>query len=510
MVIEAVTAKIKTIVAESINTDELAAELARINALIAGSATFDKATIKHLVAEAMNLEYGVAGQVFIKNLAVEYAQMIGATIGNLCIKASDGNYYSIDVDENGNVSATKTTVSSGEISAGQTSGGRVVLQTNITAAKLNTSNLLATYALINKIDAARIDVAELFAQSAFVDALYTSKIYGNKSIEMIVGQVEQNAEDIANLDSLDIYTGDTPPPAPLAAGKLWIDTGVTPTVIRRWRGLDVSTDREYSIAGSAFSLSTIDAYFTISNGSGTSGWTLASNSSAGVNLAPGNIGVNSSTATITLKAVRDLSSVTITGAYYTEAKWDKLTLTVAGTTVLDAVSGTSASAQRYSGSIAVGKEIVLKYVKDGSQSAANEANTLFTITSSDTVPAGYTASGWDTISDTQEIEKILSQVEQTAESAQDAASNAKDTAESARSTADAALPRVDFQRVVRIDDEGLHVGDNQSTGEVLIDSESVNVVMSGQKYSKFAGGYVQFGNYQLRRSSDGGLVFKLA
>jgi len=45
---------------------------------------------------------------------------------------------------------------------------------------------------------------------------------------------------------------------------------------------------------------------------------------------------------------------------------------------------------------------------------------------------------------------------------------------------------------------------------VLIDSESVNVVLGGKKYSKFAGSYVQFGNYQLRRSSDGGLVFKLA
>ena len=514
---ELIALKAGTITADNISTDSLAAELARITVLSCGSATFDKATIQHLVAEAMNLEYGVAGQVFIKNLAVEYAQMVGATIGNLCIKASDGNYYSIDVDENGNVSATKTTVSSGEISAGQTSGGRVILETNITAANLNTSNLLATYALINKIDAARIDVAELFAQRAFVDALYTSKIYGDKSIEMIVGQVNQNAEDIANLDSLDIYTGDTPPAAPLAEGKLWIDTGVTPTVIRRWRGLDVSTDREYSIAGSAFSLSTIDAYFTISNGSGTSGWTLASNSSAGVNLAPGNIGVNSSTATITLKAVRDLSSVTITGAYYTEAKFDKITLTVAGTTVLNAVSGTSASAQRFSGSIASGKEIVLKYVKDVSNSATNEANTLFTITSSDTVPAGYTASGWDTISDTQEIERILSQVEQTAESAQDAASSAQNTAasaqdaaESAKSTADSALPRVEFQRVVRIDDEGLHVGDNQSNGEVLVDSNSVNVVFNGQKYSKFSGNYVQFGNYQLRRSSDGGLVFKLA
>ena len=54
-----------------------------------------------------------------------------------------------------------------------------------------------------------------------------------------------------------------------------------------------------------------------------------------------------------------------------------------------------------------------------------------------------------------------------------------------------------------------YVGDNQSIGEVLIDSESVNVVMNGSKYSRFAGNYVQFGNCQLRRTTDGGLAFKM-
>ena len=61
------------------------------------------------------------------------------------------------------------------------------------------------------------------------------------------------------------------------------------------------------------------------------------------------------------------------------------------------------------------------------------------------------------LSGNKSIEMIVGPVEQTAESAQDAA-------ESAKSTADNALPRVEFQRVVRIDDEGLHVGDNQSNG----------------------------------------------
>lgn len=244
---ELIALKAGTITADNIETDALAAELARITVLACGSATFDKATVQHLVAEAMNLQFGTAGQVFIQNLAVEYAQMVGAAIGNLCIKASDGSYYSLDVSADGSVTATPTTVTEGEISAGETGSGRVILETNITAANLNTSNLLATYALINKIDAARIDVAELFAQRAFIDLLTTSNIFGGKSLTMIAGQVEQNATDIARNN---IHTGTEPPEAPIPDGKLWVDTAQDPNVIRRWLGQDVSTERDYTASAS--------------------------------------------------------------------------------------------------------------------------------------------------------------------------------------------------------------------------------------------------------------------
>ena len=98
------------------------------------------------------------------------------------------------------------------------------------------------------------------------------------------------------------------------------------------------------------------------------------------------------------------------------------------------------------------------------------------------------------------VDGVLTAVSQMAYEAQVAATTAQATADAARA---------DFKRVVRIDSDGLHVGDNQSTGEVLIDSESVNIVMNGSKYSRFAGNYVQFGNYQLRRTTDGGLAFKM-
>ena len=205
---EMIALKVGTITADNINTDTLAAELARITVLTAGTASFDKATIQHLVAQAMNLEYGVAGQVFVKNLAVEYAQMVGAAIGELCIKASDGNYYLMDVNPDGTVTATRTTVSSGEASAGQTSGGKVILETQITAANLNAGNLLATYALVNQIDAARIDVDQLFAREAFVDLLRTSQIFGGKSLTMITERASRNFRQ-EEMPTGDIKVGDT-------------------------------------------------------------------------------------------------------------------------------------------------------------------------------------------------------------------------------------------------------------------------------------------------------------
>ena len=199
--LSAIAAKIGSLTAGDIETDTLAAGLAAFTVITCGSASFDQATVQHLVAEALNLSFGVGDEVFINNLKVAYAQMVSAAIGNLCIKASDGNYYTIDVDADGNVSATPATVTEGEIASGQTESGAVILETDITAVSLNTGSLMATYALVNKIDAARIDVGTLMARQAFIDALYTSQIYGGQSLEFIIGSQNdaiQAAKDAAD------------------------------------------------------------------------------------------------------------------------------------------------------------------------------------------------------------------------------------------------------------------------------------------------------------------------
>lgn len=101
----------------------------------------------------------------------------------------------------------------------------------------------------------------------------------------------------------------------------------------------------------------------------------------------------------------------------------------------------------------------------------------------------------------------LSSSYEAAKAAWNKAQTAQSSADAAQSTANAA--RADFQRVVRIDTNGLHIGDNQTTHELLLTSDSLNVIVDGIIYSRFAARYAQFGAYQIREDHNGGLVFKL-
>ena len=185
------------ITAETIETDTLMASLAEMVSVSARYGDFNFATVQHLVASAMNIQQAaVAGRVFIENLDVAYAQMVDATISNLVVKSSEGDYYRLDVSTDGSVTATQVTVSPEEREAGHTTGGRAILDTDIAAVNLSTANLLATYALVNQIDAARIDVAQLFAQDAFIRHLNTTDISSNTTVQ-IVTRIAQDASAAA-------------------------------------------------------------------------------------------------------------------------------------------------------------------------------------------------------------------------------------------------------------------------------------------------------------------------
>ena len=146
----------------------------------------------------------MTGRRFIENLAADYAALLRANVGNLCVKASDGEYYLLDVDAaTGAVTARQTALSQGEIDGGMTQGGRTVLETEIDASLLNASDVKAVRALISRLDAARVDADTLCARTAFIDSLNARDITSNSYLRLalterderiaLLGEESQNA-----------------------------------------------------------------------------------------------------------------------------------------------------------------------------------------------------------------------------------------------------------------------------------------------------------------------------
>lgn len=65
----------------------------------------------------------------------------------------------------------------------------------------------------------------------------------------------------------------------------------------------------------------------------------------------------------------------------------------------------------------------------------------------------------------------------------------------------------DLDTMMKLEDDGLHLKKSDSSNEVVIDEDSVDIRTGGTTYSSFGTGYVQFGNYTIREGKDGGLVF---
>lgn len=117
-----------------------------------------------------------------------------------------------------------------------------------------------------------------------------------------------------------------------------------------------STVKEVIVAITA---DNIGDYFTVANGSyyfKGSGAVFTSN----------NAGKASSTASTVLTAKQDISVLAFGYSYSSEAKYDKFTLKVGGTTVEDGVSGATTN-KTYSGSLTTGQTVEFTYAKDSSQ-----------------------------------------------------------------------------------------------------------------------------------------------
>lgn len=75
----------------------------------------------------------------------------------------------------------------------------------------------------------------------------TSITQTQNEIELMASEIETELEDIrSDTEFATPYISATPPEEAPEAGKLWLDEGVEPSVLRKWRGADVPTEREYT------------------------------------------------------------------------------------------------------------------------------------------------------------------------------------------------------------------------------------------------------------------------
>ena len=373
--------------AGKIVADTVEATYAYVMSLTAKYGSFDFATVKNLISDALVVEQGQGDYVHITNFASTYSQMVNATIGNLCIKSSDGGYYELDVSEDGTVQARRVAVSDEELLSGATSAGKPIVGTNISAETLDAETITASLGLYNRITANMIDVDALVARtafinsltsseafiyemtvagSAFVQALITSKIFSNKSLEMIVSEADSTARIFRQEDFPD----------------------------------------------------------------GT------------VLVKPGDMLVNPST-----------------GQQYQAVEAGELQF------ALDAEGNLYYS---FTGEGSLQMQGFDLYA-DGFMLSISEDGTF------------GTACMWELVQDYQ----------------------IANTANDALAIANNALSQADFQRVVRIDAEGLHVGDNLTDMEVLLDSASVNVVVNGARVSTFSDKFIRLDNMQVRKVRGG-------
>ena len=229
----AVTAdKISTTDIDAINAKLGTATIARAEI---ETADINFAHIKDLNAQSAYFgqtifDEGIGGKLYVPRLSVGYAQMVGATIGDLVIQASNG----IDVDMNGNVTAIRRTVTAGEIAAGHTTDGRtLVLDTDILATDLTTENIYASHALMNEITAATISVDELWARTAFIGKLMTTDISSNTYIQATIGNWQSGSTITQSINSLNsriselgfgtVYFQPTEPDhSHLTEGDIWV------------------------------------------------------------------------------------------------------------------------------------------------------------------------------------------------------------------------------------------------------------------------------------------------
>ena len=209
-VAQIVTAVIQTAVIDWAQIEELHAAIIQALHAEVGVGEFTLAEVKNLLSEALALEQGTAGSMYITNLAVTSANLLSAMLGKLVLKGEDGKYYQVMIGADGTIHTQEVQPSEAEIEAGETESGLGIVDTSANFADLTAQNIKGNEAifqtiLAQSITAGKLTAGEAMIASATIPTLYATSIQAignsldlsaNESITLMVGGNVQALEGL--------------------------------------------------------------------------------------------------------------------------------------------------------------------------------------------------------------------------------------------------------------------------------------------------------------------------
>ena len=204
------TAAIQDATIQTAQIENLSAVVAELLHAEIKVGAFDLAEVKNLLSEALALEQGTAGSMYITNLAVTSANLLSAMLGKLVLKGQDGKYYQVMIGADGTIHTQEVEPSQGEIEAGETESGQGIVDTSANFADLTAQNIKGNEAifqtiLAQSITAGKLTAGEALIASATIPTLYATSIQAignsldlsaNESITLMVGRNVQALEGL--------------------------------------------------------------------------------------------------------------------------------------------------------------------------------------------------------------------------------------------------------------------------------------------------------------------------
>ena len=204
MNLNAVAAHINALTAETIETDQLAAALAKLISAQIGTAQIGNASVGTLTADMNLFTTGVGETLNLDRLAGQSSMFISSVVRDMVIKGVDaqGNdaYYKIVVQADGTIATEDITVIDPEtgLPAADTDYGQKVIETDLLVTNLDGQNISGQRGAFLEIFAKALEAGKITAVEAMIGTATIPELYAT-AIKSLADDLDLSANDSITL-----------------------------------------------------------------------------------------------------------------------------------------------------------------------------------------------------------------------------------------------------------------------------------------------------------------------